>query len=59
VHEQRLPRGRRFGVCVDKCFDDMLGASKKVGPLDSNGCGSTELCVPCTLIQDKGLPGCL
>lgn len=46
------------GVCMDKCFDDMLKTAGSIGVLSSKGCGSTELCVPCSFLKGQGAPGC-
>jgi hypothetical protein len=46
------------GVCMDRCFDDMLGIAGDIGVLTSKGCGATELCVPCSFVEDEGVPGC-
>lgn len=44
------------GVCMDQCFNSMLGIAGFV--FGNEGCGETETCVPCSLGKDKGLPGC-
>jgi len=46
------------GVCMDQCFNDMMGTAKSIGILSSKGCGSTEVCVPCGLVSGQGVPGC-
>ncbi len=46
------------GVCMDQCFNDMMGTAKSIGILSGNGCGSTEVCVPCGLVSGQGVPGC-
>jgi hypothetical protein len=47
------------GVCMDKCFDDMLGLAGSIGILDGKGCATdTELCIPCSFVSGKGVPGC-
>jgi hypothetical protein len=46
------------GVCMDKCFNDMLGIAGDVGILSSKGCGTTELCIPCSFVSSQGVPGC-
>jgi len=45
-------------VCLDKCFNGLLGAAGDIGLLSKAGCGDTEVCVPCTFIKDTGAPGC-
>ncbi len=45
------------GVCMDRCFDDMMSLAGDIGILDGEGCGDTEVCVPCNL-AGKGVPGC-
>ena len=46
------------GVCMDTCFNDMMGTAKDLGVLSSKGCGSTEVCVPCQFVSGQGVPGC-
>jgi len=46
------------GVCMDKCFNDMLSLAGGIGVLSSTGCGTTELCIPCNLVSGRGVPGC-
>ncbi|MBX3200738.1 MAG: hypothetical protein KF894_21555 [Labilithrix sp.] len=46
------------GVCMDKCFDDMMSFAGDIGILSNDGCGETEVCIPCTFVADKGVPGC-
>lgn len=46
------------GVCMDKCFNDMMSIAGVVGILKSNACGSSELCIPCGLVSGQGVPGC-
>jgi hypothetical protein len=43
------------GVCLDTCFNDMLGGLKAAARGD---CGPTEVCVPCVVGKSQGLPGC-
>ena len=45
------------GVCMDECFDDMMSLGADLGILDGEGCGDTEVCVPCTF-AGKDVPGC-
>jgi hypothetical protein len=46
------------GVCMDKCFNDMMSFAGGIGILSSAGCGTTEVCVPCSLVSGQGVPGC-
>jgi len=46
------------GVCMDKCFNSMLSLAGGIGILSSEGCGTTELCIPCGLVSGQGVPGC-
>lgn len=46
------------GVCMDKCFNDMMSIAGGIGILSSDGCGTTEVCVPCGLVSGQGVPGC-
>ena len=46
------------GVCMDKCFNSMLSLAGGIGILSSQGCGTTELCIPCGLVSGQGVPGC-
>jgi hypothetical protein len=43
------------GVCIDLCFATML---KGTGVALRSGCGPTEVCMPCAIGKDKGMPGC-
>ncbi len=45
------------GICMDKCFDDMLGFAGDIGFLSTKGCGQTEVCIPCSFAPN-GTPGC-
>ena len=36
----------------------MMSLAGSIGILSSKGCGTTEVCVPCTLVSGKGVPGC-
>jgi hypothetical protein len=44
------------GVCLDQCFNSMLGLAGVI--FGNEGCGQTETCIPCSIGKDKGLPGC-
>ena len=46
------------GVCMDKCFNDMMSIAGGIGILSKDKCGSTELCIPCGLVSGQGVPGC-
>lgn len=46
------------GVCMDKCFNDMMSLAGDIGLLGSKGCGTTEVCVPCSFVSGQGVPGC-
>ena len=46
------------GVCMDKCFNEMMKLASGIGILSSEGCGTTEVCVPCGLVSGQGVPGC-
>jgi len=43
------------GVCIDLCFATML---KGTSVALRSGCGPTEVCMPCAIGKDKGMPGC-
>ena len=45
------------GVCLDKCFNDMMKFGGDIGLLGRTTCGTTEVCVPCGLSPTK-IPGC-
>jgi hypothetical protein len=46
------------GVCMDKCFDEMMSFASQLGILKRDVCGTTEACIPCTFLKDTGAPGC-
>lgn len=46
------------GVCLDQCFDDKMAMAGKVGFLQKDSCGATEICVPCLAMTGKNVPGC-
>ncbi len=49
------------GVCMDKCFDQMMALAGGIGILSKANCGATELCIPCSLSSSGGgskVPGC-
>lgn len=46
------------GVCMDTCFNEMMKLASGIGILGNEGCGTTEVCVPCGLVSGQGVPGC-
>jgi hypothetical protein len=48
--------GITSGVCLDKCFSSTLSDLSVI--LDSNDCSDEQVCVPCFVAKDEGLPGC-
>jgi hypothetical protein len=49
------------GVCMDKCFDEMMSLAGGIGIVSKANCGATELCIPCSLAAAGGgtkVPGC-
>lgn len=42
------------GVCLDVCFNSMLGGLKAV----RGSCNPEEVCIPCAVGKGQGLPGC-
>ena len=46
------------GVCMDKCFNDMMSFAGDIGFLGKDVCGSTEVCIPCSFVSGQGVPGC-
>ena len=46
------------GVCMDGCFNDMMKFAGDIGLLSHTGCGTTELCIPCSDLSGQGVPGC-
>jgi hypothetical protein len=46
------------GVCMAKCFNDLMGFAGDMGLMSTAGCGRTEVCVPCMFGKDQGMPGC-
>lgn len=46
------------GVCMDRCFSGMMGLAGDVGLLKTEGCGETEVCVPCRFTKGQNVPGC-
>ncbi len=43
------------GVCLDVCFNSMLGGMKAMARAD---CGPTEVCLPCAIGKGQGVVGC-
>lgn len=46
------------GLCMDRCFDEMMSLAGTIGLLSTEGCGETEVCVPCKALEGQGVPGC-
>ena len=46
------------GVCMDKCFSNIMSIAGGVGLLEQLNCGATELCIPCLAVSGQGVPGC-
>jgi len=46
------------GVCMDKCFNNMMSIAGGFGLLSKATCGATELCIPCIAVSGQGVPGC-
>ncbi|MBX3209006.1 MAG: hypothetical protein KF764_28495 [Labilithrix sp.] len=46
------------GVCMDRCFSGMMSLAGSVGVLKTEGCGETEVCVPCRFTKGQNVPGC-
>jgi hypothetical protein len=50
------------GICMDNCFNSFLGIAGSIGFLSSEGCDTTENCVPCSFVKMQGgstpVPGC-
>jgi hypothetical protein len=47
------------GVCLDTCFNEMMGFASTIGLLNGDDClTDSEVCVPCTFLSGKGVPGC-
>lgn len=45
------------GICLDKCFNKLMGTAGSIGALKQATCGDSELCVPC-LAAGSDVPGC-
>ena len=45
------------GVCMDKCFNSLMGTASSIGALSTEGCDAHEVCVPC-VAAGKDTPGC-
>jgi hypothetical protein len=45
------------GVCMDRCFNQMLSMVGQFGLVSGDGCGPTELCAPCAMVGSSA-PGC-
>ncbi len=46
------------GICMDACFNTMLGIAGSIGILSKDVCGESESCVPCRALEGRGVPGC-
>jgi hypothetical protein len=46
------------GVCLDTCFNEMMGFASMIGVLGKDLCAPTEVCVPCTFMSGKGVTAC-
>jgi hypothetical protein len=46
------------GICVDKCFNNMMAIGDTVGVLGQDVCSETEVCIPCRFLKGTGAPGC-
>jgi hypothetical protein len=46
------------GVCLDTCFNEMMGFASMIGVIGKDICADTEICAPCTFMSGKGVPGC-
>ena len=46
------------GVCMDMCFNSMLSIAGGPGVFSRDWCGPTEVCLPCSFVAGKGVPGC-
>src|SRR5207253_6133504 len=46
------------GVCMDTCFNEMMGFASMIGILGKDLCATTEVCVPCSFMSGKGITAC-
>jgi hypothetical protein len=46
------------GVCMDTCFNGLMAIAGALGFLQQDWCRATEVCVPCSQLQGRGVPGC-
>jgi hypothetical protein len=47
------------GVCMDKCFNTLLGIANAIGIGSGDGCADdSEVCISCLVLSGKGMPGC-
>lgn len=46
------------GVCLDTCFNEMMGFASMIGIMSRDKCATTEVCVPCTFMSGKGVTAC-
>lgn len=50
--------GGSRGVCMSSCFNAMMGIAGAFGLLSQDWCYAGELCIPCSQLAGKGVPGC-
>lgn len=46
------------GICMDECFNQMMGFAADIGLLWQDKCQNTEVCVPCSFMKGKGITAC-
>jgi hypothetical protein len=46
------------GVCLDSCFNEMMGFASMIGILGKDRCATSEVCVPCTFMSGQGITAC-
>lgn len=46
------------GICLDTCFNEMMGFASMIGIFGKDRCEDTEVCVPCTFMSGKGITAC-
>jgi hypothetical protein len=46
------------GVCMDKCFSNMMSIAGGIGILSKESCADTEVCIPCLFMSGQNVPGC-
>ena len=45
------------GVCMDRCFNTMLKIAGVLRAIPQDACGETELCTPCSVLEEQMPPG--